>query len=79
MFIRVTAILVLTLVFISYLHQMTRTTMPRVTTRTSTTIDPATPATSPRSVKDVEPELLVGTGLGTLDDRGSSAQRHEYR
>ena len=46
-----------------YLHQMTRTTIPIATTRTSTTIVPTTPATKPRSRGDWR--------LGSLDESGT--------
>ena len=63
-----------------YLHQMTRTTMPTVTTRTSTTIDPATPATRPRSrgLGTVDgPGPVDDWGYRLVDDPGASVQCHE--
>ena len=45
---------------------MNRTTMPTATTRTSTTIDPAIPATKPRSSGD--PELGSVDGPGPVND-----------
>lgn len=63
---------------------MTRATMPTATTRASTTIDPAMPATRPRSrsVEDWKPKLLVGLDSligwvpGVQNVPGLSAQYH---